>query len=37
MLNFWSEVIIKGLEMASFKEALEMEVPSKDPFVDLDS
>ena len=31
-----SEAIIKGFEMASIKETLEMEFSLKDPFLDLD-
>ena len=29
-------MIIKGFEMAGIKEALEIELPSEDPFADLD-
>ena len=29
-------MIIKGFEMAGMKEALEIELPSEDPFADLD-
>ena len=36
-LNNSSDTIIKGFAMAGIKDALEMELPSEDPFADLDS
>ena len=36
-LNNSSDTIIKGFAMAGIKYALEMELPSEDPFADLDS
>ena len=36
-LNNSSDTIIKGFTMAGIKDALEKELPSEDPFADLDS
>ena len=36
-LNNSSDTIIKGFAMGGIKDALEMELPSEDPFTDLDS
>ena len=36
-LNNISDNIIKGFAVAGIKDALEMELPSEDPFADLDS